>query len=188
MWSKYISLFLFALLLTAGVATSQVVINEGSNRNYLLLPDEDGEYPDWVELYNAGSAPVDLLNYSITDKLNNPTKWIFPSVILQPGQFLTVYCSDKNRRPEPGFTHVLNTSVFSPILGWNTHILTTPFSGMALLQFLSTPVHTVQPVILPIRYSVRHQRPFFQQYMPFRTEDRITVQQPTERLYFSVPT
>jgi hypothetical protein len=127
MWSKNISLFLFALLLTGSVATAQVVINEGSNRNYLLLPDEDGEYPDWVELYNAGSESVDLLNYSITDKLNNPTKWIFPSVILQPGQFLTVYCSDKDRRPEPGFTNVLNTSVFSPILGWNNHILTTPF-------------------------------------------------------------
>ncbi len=36
-------------------STAQIVINEGSNRNYSTLADEDGDYPDWIELYNAGS-------------------------------------------------------------------------------------------------------------------------------------
>ena len=43
---------------------SQIVINEGSNKNYSLIADEDGEYEDWVELYNAGASAVDLFGYS----------------------------------------------------------------------------------------------------------------------------
>ena len=72
---------ILSFLALAFTAPAQIVINEGSNRNYLLLPDEDGEYPDWVELYNAGNEPVNLFNHSITDKLNKPDKWIFPEGI-----------------------------------------------------------------------------------------------------------
>ncbi|MFH1120961.1 MAG: CotH kinase family protein [Bacteroidota bacterium] len=127
MWCKKLYFLLISFLFLQGLTTAQLVINEGSNRNYLSVPDEDGEYPDWVELYNAGDETVNLLNYSITDKLNNPVKWIFPETELSPGQFITIFCSGKDRRPEPGFTAVLNTSIFSPLLGWNTHVLTTPF-------------------------------------------------------------
>lgn len=118
---------IFSCLSLAVTAPAQIVINEGSNRNYQLLPDEDGEYPDWVELYNAGNEPVNLLNHSITDKLNNPDKWVFPEVLLQPGQFITVFCSDKDRIPTPGFTPVVNNTPFSPLPGWNTHYFSTPF-------------------------------------------------------------
>jgi len=127
MWYKKMCFLFFSSLLLPYLASAQVVINEGSNRNYLTISDEEGEYPDWVELYNAGDETVNLLNYSITDKLNNPVKWVFPEFELQPGQFITVFCSGKDRRPEPGFVAVLNTSTFSPLLGWNTHVFTTPF-------------------------------------------------------------
>lgn len=127
MWVKKLNFMLLAALLFSHMVSAQMVINEGSNRNYLALPDEDGEYPDWVEIYNAGDEPVNLLNYSITDKLLNPDKWIFPDTELLPGQFITLFCSGKDRKPEPGFTNVLNTSVFSPILGWNNHTFDTPF-------------------------------------------------------------
>ena len=46
---------------------AQVVINEGSNKNYTTIADEDGDYPDWIEIYNAGIDSVDLFNYSLTD-------------------------------------------------------------------------------------------------------------------------
>ncbi len=127
MWYKKLCILFLSSLLFPCLASAQVVINEGSNRNYLTISDEEGEYPDWVELYNAGDETVNLLNYSITDKLNNPVKWVFPEFELHPGQFITVFCSGKDRRPEPGFVAVLNSSTFSPLIGWNTHVFTTPF-------------------------------------------------------------
>ncbi|NTW24582.1 MAG: T9SS type A sorting domain-containing protein [Lentimicrobium sp.] len=127
MWFKRIMLILVASAFVCSFATAQVLINEGSNRNYSTLPDEDGEFPDWIELYNSGSSTVNLLNYSISDKLSNPVKWVFPDVELLPNQFINIYCSGKNRRPEPGFTHVLNATAFSPVTGWNTHNFTNSF-------------------------------------------------------------
>jgi hypothetical protein len=121
----YFYTMVLALLSTGSAA--QVVINEGSNRNYTSIPDENGDYPDWIELYNAGGTAVDLLNYSITDDIADPAKWVFPSVILQPGEYKPVFCSGKDRKPVAGFVNVVNTGTFTPIVGWNLHHFTTPF-------------------------------------------------------------
>ncbi|HOW24795.1 MAG TPA: CotH kinase family protein [Bacteroidales bacterium] len=121
---------IFSLLLPVFLCfglKGQVVINEGSNRNYSTIADENGEYPDWVELYNTGTDTVDLINYSITDKSSNPTKWIFPDAQLAPGQFKTIFCSGKDRKPLSGFIQVANTGTYKPVTGWNTHSFITPF-------------------------------------------------------------
>ena len=41
---------------------TQLVINEGSNKNYQNLSDEDDEFPDWIELLNAGTDTINLFN------------------------------------------------------------------------------------------------------------------------------
>lgn len=127
MSAKRFFISLFSMLLYGNLLISQVVINEGSNRNYLLLSDEDDEYPDWVELYNAGNEAVNLLNYSLTDKQSNPNKWVFPEIILQPGEYRTIFCSNKDRIPEPGFTSVVFDTAFIPETGWNTHFFNNTF-------------------------------------------------------------
>jgi hypothetical protein len=53
------SLF-FSLIILAFGLTSQVFINEGCNKNFQTIQDEDGDFPDWIELYNAGSQTVNL--------------------------------------------------------------------------------------------------------------------------------
>jgi hypothetical protein len=118
---------IISITLLHNLAFAQVVINEGSNRNYSSISDEDGDFPDWVELYNPGYDTVSLLNYSISDKPGNPTKWIFPDVKLAPGQYKTIFCSDKDRNPVSGFINVINTGNYTPVTGWNTHEFTTPF-------------------------------------------------------------
>jgi len=125
-FKKLCSSFIAFIFLVSGVF-AQVVINEGSNMNYSSIADENGEYPDWVELYNAGSDTVSLLNYSLSDKPNNPTKWIFPNIKLPPGGFKTVFCSGKDRRPISGFINVINTGYYVPSVGWNTHEFASPF-------------------------------------------------------------
>lgn len=123
----YLLLSPLLFLLFAQSLPAQVVLNEGSNRNYSLLADENGEYPDWIELYNAGSDTVHLLDYSLTDDSGEPGKWTFPNVVLLPGEFKTVFCSGKDRKPVTGFIHVVNTGTFNAVTGWNTHAFSTPF-------------------------------------------------------------
>ncbi|HOY30897.1 MAG TPA: CotH kinase family protein [Bacteroidales bacterium] len=90
----------FALIIMIFLETSaQVVINELSPSNNSVRVDEDGDYPDWIELYNTGSSVVYLGGYKLSDNSSQPDKWIFPSGIsLQPHGFLTVFASDKNRK------------------------------------------------------------------------------------------
>lgn len=106
---------------------AQVVINEGSNRNYSNIADENGDFPDWIELFNSSQDTVNLLNYSLTDKYGNPSKWTFPNVKLAPGEFRTVFCSGKDRKPVSGFVNVINTGSYNPHTGWNTHGFSEPF-------------------------------------------------------------
>ncbi len=95
------SSFVLALLAApAGrcAAAEQVRISEFMSSNTAAVPDEDGEFTDWIELFNAGDAAVDLGGWSLTDDAAFPRKWIFPSVTLAPGRFLAVFASGKDRR------------------------------------------------------------------------------------------
>ncbi len=118
--AKCLSILGITLFSIGKPATAQVVINEGSNKNYLILVDEDDEYHDWVELYNAGNEAVNLFGYSLSDNLENPSQWIFPSSVLEPGEYLVVYCSGKDRKPIAPFQEVLDVTGYTPILGWNS--------------------------------------------------------------------
>ena len=81
-----------------GAVPETVVISEFMAANTSTLRDQDGDYSDWIELCNLGSATVDLANWSLTDSANNLAKWRFPSTPIAPGQFLVVFASGKNRR------------------------------------------------------------------------------------------
>jgi len=68
-----------------------VVINEfmASNATTKEDPDEDGEFPDWMELFNAGGADVDLSRMYLTDDLTEPMKWRIPAgLIIGAGEYV----------------------------------------------------------------------------------------------------
>lgn len=52
------------------------------------LRDQDGAASDWVELYNAGDAPVNLDGWFLTDNAADLDTWRFPAVTLVTGEFL----------------------------------------------------------------------------------------------------
>jgi hypothetical protein len=56
-----------------------VVINEFMAVNSITAADQDGEYDDWIELYNLTNEEIDLTGYYLTDSKKNLTKWKFPS-------------------------------------------------------------------------------------------------------------
>lgn len=64
--------------------------------------DEDGEVQDWIELHNASESAVDLNGWSLTDDPEAPRKWVFPAIRLEPGGFLLVLASGKDRPASDG--------------------------------------------------------------------------------------
>jgi hypothetical protein len=62
------------------------------------LLDEDGDSSDWIEIYNPTNKPINLDGWYLTHDPNNLEEWQFPSVPLNPGQFLIVFASKKDRR------------------------------------------------------------------------------------------
>ena len=69
-----------------------LVINEIMASNFIAVADQDGEYDDWVELYNGNNFDLNLNGYYLSDNENNLTKWSFPNVIIPANDFLIIWC------------------------------------------------------------------------------------------------
>ena len=98
----FLALLLTAVLCFALSACLQsppqtVCISEAMSRNKSVLPDENGAYSDWIELYNPTDAPVDLAGWSLTDDATKPKQFVFPSVTLEAGACLLLYADKTNR-------------------------------------------------------------------------------------------
>ena len=55
-----------------------VVINEVMPKNTSTAADQNGEYDDWIELFNLTSGTIDLSGYYLSDTKKDVTKWKFP--------------------------------------------------------------------------------------------------------------
>lgn len=76
MW-KHCFAILFVCVL-AHKACAQVVINEIMAANTASHADPQGEYDDWIELYNPTDQPVNMAGHYLTDDLSSPKGWRFP--------------------------------------------------------------------------------------------------------------
>lgn len=76
-----------------------MAINELLASNGKILADEDGDFEDWMELYNPTADPIQLEGYTLTDDPQTLTKWAFPSATVPPKGFLFIWASGKDRRP-----------------------------------------------------------------------------------------
>ncbi|MBI1841066.1 MAG: lamin tail domain-containing protein [Verrucomicrobia bacterium] len=81
----------------AANAIPDVEITEFLADNFRGLPDEEGNFNDWIELHNGSSAPVSLNGWYLADSPGKLTKWKFPDVTLNPDAYLIVFASGKNR-------------------------------------------------------------------------------------------
>jgi len=69
-------------------------LNEVQPDNVSGPLDGAGHRHPWVELHNAGSSNLSLGRMLLTDDYGALAKWAFPSnAVIQPGQFLVVWCS-----------------------------------------------------------------------------------------------
>lgn len=81
----------------------EVLINEVMTSNGSTLADADGDFPDWIELYNPGDEAIDLSGFFLSANPDDPFAWSFPDgSILSPGDFLLVFASGKDSGPGDG--------------------------------------------------------------------------------------
>jgi len=73
-------------------------INEFMASNASTMADENGDYDDWIELYNAGDSPIRLKPMYLTDNLTRPMKWTFPDTVIPAGGYLIVWADAEYRQ------------------------------------------------------------------------------------------
>jgi hypothetical protein len=109
--SAWVILLFSSMMIIPCLSLSQgLVINEIMSSNSHTIADEDGDYSDWIELYNAGPAAVNLNGFGLSDNADAPFKWIFPDMTLGAGSYLLVWASGKDRTT-PGVPLHTNFSI-----------------------------------------------------------------------------
>ncbi len=98
-----------ALFLLPGnvVQAQALVINEVLASNNHNIQDETGDYPDWIEFFNASSGDLNLEGYSVTDTRSEPRKWTFPSFSMSSGEYMLVFASGDSGTDTAYFWHTL---------------------------------------------------------------------------------
>jgi hypothetical protein len=76
--------------------SQQLLINEIMSKNDTTIQDTDGDYSDWIELYNSGIAAIPLNGYYLTDDIQNLNKWPIPNSSIVGGGHKIIFASGKN--------------------------------------------------------------------------------------------
>ncbi|MBK6840503.1 MAG: lamin tail domain-containing protein [Bacteroidetes bacterium] len=98
------TIFSVALILLAFQTQGQLFINELMSNNQSTIQDADGDYSDWIELYNAGAVSVNLQGYGLSDNpdsllkytivsKNNCCRRLFESMVFRKKQSACRSCS-----------------------------------------------------------------------------------------------
>jgi len=84
-----------------------VIINEwlASNTNNIVDP-ATGKHEDWIELYNFGSATIDLSGYYLTDDTDKKKQWAFPEgTVITAGGYLLIWADNGATNSTPTSLH-----------------------------------------------------------------------------------
>ena len=87
------------------VVPGAVEISEIMSRNATYFSDENGEHPDYIEVRNTTSQPVNLEGWALSDNRAKLMRWKFPAVTLPAGGCLAVHCSGVDKKDDPKHLH-----------------------------------------------------------------------------------
>ncbi len=80
---------------TGSPTVGNLVINEFMASNNSTQADQDGEFDDWIELYNNGTTSIDLDGYFLSDDATNLVQWAFPAgTTINGGDYLVVWADN----------------------------------------------------------------------------------------------
>ncbi|MEM7261804.1 MAG: lamin tail domain-containing protein, partial [Planctomycetota bacterium] len=85
-----------SVMFSQGASAQDLLISEFLAINDGGLRDEDGDSSDWIEVTNVGATTVDLDGWALTD-IEDERRWLFPCMDLEPGAYVVVFASAKDR-------------------------------------------------------------------------------------------
>ncbi len=91
-----------------GAQSPVLFINEFMASNDFCYTDENGDYDDWIEIYNPGPDSVDIGGWYISDDLTNVMAWQIPVgnpelTTIAPQDYLLLWA---DKETEQGILHV----------------------------------------------------------------------------------
>lgn len=108
-----IALFVIAIVLVIilrpddnFIKSGGLYISEIVASNSYTYKDDDGEYSDYIELFNSNSYDINLEGYRLTDSLYEVNKWRFPNITIKSHEYLVIFASGKNKCKESDKCHV----------------------------------------------------------------------------------
>ena len=106
--------FISILLFFVGCSKSEdddgrgFIINEFLASNDFCCADQEGEYDDWVELYNDSNSSIDIGGMYLSDTPNDDKPYLIPNTdssktTIPPRGYLILWCDDDQ---EQGVLHM----------------------------------------------------------------------------------
>jgi hypothetical protein len=104
--NKLLSIVAINLLLSGFIPAEKahsaevpLVINEFLASNSSFIRDPQGQYDDWIEVYNYGTDAIDVGGMYLTDNLLVPTKWQIPDgnpveTTIPAGSYLLIWADN----------------------------------------------------------------------------------------------
>jgi len=80
--------------INSSTVTPDLVINEFMASNTNAVADQDGEYDDWIELYNNSQNEIELEGLFLSDNPSNLIKWPFPDTNIRANGYLIVWADE----------------------------------------------------------------------------------------------
>ena len=85
-----------------GTTPATLYINELMAANNATFADPQGDYDDWIELYNSGGESIDMSGMYLSDDADEPRKWRFPlATTIAAGGYVLVW-ADNDTGDTPG--------------------------------------------------------------------------------------
>lgn len=82
-----------------------LIINEVMNSNYEYLPQNGGEYYDWIELYNNSKETIKLSDYCITTNINTLCRYKLEDKELKSGEYYILMASGEENLSNDSYKH-----------------------------------------------------------------------------------
>lgn len=83
-----------------------LIINEVMNSNYSYMPQNQGNYYDWIELYNNSNNEINLKDYCLTNNTDTMCKSKLPDVKLKSGEYYILIASGNSNLSNNSYTHI----------------------------------------------------------------------------------
>ena len=98
--NKFIVLIIFFLsILSNAIGQQSLFINELMAKNDSFIKDDDGEYSDWIEIYNSSALQINLEGYYLSDDKDTLNKWRIPDGNIIGGYgYYIFWCSGDNNK------------------------------------------------------------------------------------------